>query len=423
MPDMTYSCAATDTLASYRRPPLLAWYLAHWLGSFISSLTSNAVYFYAAYELHEPAEIQLGMAAAGGLVYTIGALAGGRIVDRLGQRRWAAFMSLTCIPIYSFGALAVRLHSLPIVFIFLLLLNLATALLWPAVESALTCCPGKLNLNTRMNIYNINWSTTGFLAGAIVGSLAFWFSWPGVFFIATATSLIVWVLIRWLTIPQAHMNTGHVADSPEEQERTRVVRAMPESKTLLHMAWLSNMLSYLACNTIAAIMPTITHKLDITLVVATALASVWTLTRIGGFLLTTLWTGWHYRVAWMMASFAGLLVGGLTLLLSSSMPLFLLAQALFGLATAMLYSGSLYYAMHLGRGSGVNAGIHEGLIGIGTVLGPGVAALSGSPDSVAPKALALGIILTLGGCIMAVMARRTRKLPEVYLQPDRNIPV
>ncbi|MGC9259528.1 MAG: MFS transporter [Phycisphaerae bacterium] len=412
---------AGKSSADYRRPPLLAWYIAHWLASFMSSLTSNAVYFFAAYELHEPAETQLGMAAAGGLMYTIGALAGGRMVDRFGQRRLAAFMSLACIPICLFGAQAVLLHSLLIVFVFLLLLNLATALLWPAVESALTCCPGKLNLNKRMNIYNIDWSTTGFLAGAIVGSLAFWFSWAGVFFIATALSLIVWVIICCFTLPQSQMNAGHVADSPEEQERTKVVLALPKSKTLLRMAWLSNMLSYIACNTVVAIMPTITHKLDITLVVATALASVWTLTRIAGFLLTTLWTGWHYRVGWMMLSFAALLVGVITLLLSSSTPLFVVAQALFGVAAAMLYSGSLYYAMHLSHGSGVNAGIHEGVIGIGTVLGPGVAALSGPPDAVFPKAAALFIILALGGGIMTVMARRVKGLSKVYIQHDRNI--
>ena len=96
----------------------------------------------------------------------------------------------------------------------------------------------------------------------------------------------------------------------------------------------------------------------------------------------------------------------------------ILSEAIFGVAVAMLYSGSLYYAMHLSHGSGSNAGIHEGLIGIGTVLGPGVAAISGSPDSVTPKAIAMLVILTIGGTVMTVMARRAKGLVTVDIKQD-----
>ena len=412
-------------MALYRRSPLLAWYIAHWLASFMAALTSNAVYFFAGYELHEPAEIQLGMAAAGGLVYTIGALYGGRIVDRLGQRRLGSYMALICIAVCVFGAVAVIHRSLWGVFIFLLLLNFFTAPLWPAIESALTCVPGKLRLTKRITIYNINWSTTGFIAGGIVGSLALWLTWAGVFVIGAVISLIVWLFIAVLSIPQSQIGIGHVEDSPQARAETQAILASPKSKTLLHMAWLSNMLSYVAVNTVVAVLPTITISLGIkSYALATALASVWALTRIGGFLLTSFWTGWHYRVHWMMISFAALMLGTVALLLSQSVFMLILSEAIFGVAVAMLYSGSLYYAMHLSQGSGANAGIHESLIGIGTVLGPGVAAISGSPDSVTPKAITMFVILTIGGGVMAVMARRAKGLgaaaSEVNIKQDAN---
>ena len=410
-------------MALYRRSPLLAWYIAHWLASFMAALTSNAVYFFAGYELHEPAEIQLGMAAAGGLVYTIGALYGGRIVDRLGQRRLGSYMALICIAVCVFGAVAVIHRSLWGVFIFLLLLNFFTAPLWPAIESALTCVPGKLRLTKRITIYNINWSTTGFIAGGIVGSLALWLTWAGVFVIGAVISLIVWLFIAVLSIPQSQIGIGHVEDSPQARAETQAILASPKSKTLLHMAWLSNMLSYVAANTIVAVLPTITIQLGIkSYALATALASVWALTRIAGFFLTSFWTGWHYRVHWMMISFTGLLLGTVTLLLSQSVIMLILSQAVFGVAVAMLYSGSLYYAMHLSHGSGANAGIHEGLIGLGTVLGPGVAALSGSPDSVTPKALAMFLILAIGGGVMTVMARRAKGLTKIAIKHDGQTP-
>ncbi len=408
-------------MVGYRRRPLLPWYVAHWLASFMAALTSNAVYFFAAYELHQPAEVQLGMVAAGGLVYTIGAFYGGRLVDRLGQRRLGSYMALICIPVCAFGSLAVVHRSLWGVFIFLLMLNFSTAPLWPAIESALTCVPGKLRLTKRITIYNINWSTTGFIAGGIVGSLALWLSWAGVFIIGAIISLMVWIMIAVFSIPQSQIRPGHVEDSPEELARSQAILASPKSKTLLHMAWLSNMLSYVAANTVLAVLPTITLLLGIkSYALATALASVWALTRIGGFLLTSFWTGWHYRVHWMMISFAGLLLGTVALLLSQSVLMLILSQAIFGVALAMLYSGSLYYAMHLSQGSGANAGIHEGLIGVGTVLGPGVAAISGAPDSMVPKAIAMFVILTIGGGVMTVMARRAKGLARVDLKQDAN---
>jgi len=408
-------------VALHRRSALLPWYIAHWLASFMASLTSNAVYFFAGYELRQPAEVQLGIAAAGGLVYTIGALMGGRMVDQLGQRRLGSYMAMICILVCAFGAVAVVNRSLWGVFIFLLLLNFFTAPLWPAIESALTCVPGKLRLTKRITIYNINWSTTGFIAGGMVGSLALWLSWAGVFIIGAAISLIVWIIIAFFSIPQSQIGVGHVEDSAEELARSQAILASPKSKTLLHMAWLSNMLSYVAANTVVAVLPTITILLGIkSYALATALASVWALTRIGGFLLTSFWTGWHYRVHWMMISYAGLLLGTVALLLSKSVLMLILSQALFGVALAMLYSGSLYYAMHLSHGSGANAGIHEGLIGIGTVLGPGVAAISGSPDSVTPKALAMFVILAIGGGVMTIMARRAKGLTKVDIPPDGN---
>jgi MFS family permease len=388
----------------------------------MAALTSNAVYFFAGYELHQPAEVQLGMAAGGGVVYTLGALFGGKMVDRLGQRRVAASMAFTCIPVAFVGMWAVAAHSLWGVLSFLLLMNLTTAPLWPAIESALTRVPGKLRLSTRITVYNLNWSSTGFVAGAIVGSLALWLSWSGVFIIAAVLSLMVWGIIVFFSIPQSEISAGHVEDSPQELERTKAIMAAPQSKTLLHMAWLSNMLSYVASNTVTPVMPTIAVLLGIkSYALATAITSVWALARIAGFLLTTFWTGWHYRIYWMMISFSALVLGTIALLLSPTVLVLVFAQILFGIALAMLYSGSLYYAMHLSHGSGANAGIHEGLIGIGTVLGPGLAAIAGSPDAVAPKAMAIFAILALGGGVMTVMATRARGLTKVDPQSDGHI--
>ncbi|MGC8625488.1 MAG: hypothetical protein ACP5VQ_09535, partial [Phycisphaerae bacterium] len=66
---------------------LRPWYIAHALAVFLTTLTSNAVYFFVGYELHASVQVRLAMAAGAGLVYCTAAIFGGRLVDTLGQRR------------------------------------------------------------------------------------------------------------------------------------------------------------------------------------------------------------------------------------------------------------------------------------------------------------------------------------------------
>ena len=98
------------------------------------------------------------------------------------------------------------------------------------------------------------------------------------------------------------------------------------------------------------------------------------------------------------------------MLLSQSLLMFVLTQIIYGVSVAMLYSGSIYYSMHLGAGSAAKAGVHEGLIGIGAALGPGLIAVAGAPDAIAPKAMVLLLILCAGGTWITRMAHQVRGL-------------
>ncbi|MGC8553423.1 MAG: hypothetical protein ACP5O7_11225, partial [Phycisphaerae bacterium] len=181
----------------------------------------------------------------------------------------------------------------------------------------------------------------------------------------------------------------------------------PRSRKLLHMAWLSNMLAFVAANTVTPFMPTITLSLGIkSYVLATALASIVSLATIAGFLITTLWTGWHYRIRWTLIPFVSLLIGAVAILLSQSLVMFICAQLLYGVGLAMQYSGSIYYSMHLSAGAAEKAGVHQGLIGLGSALGPGLIAVAGDPNAIVPKALALLIVLCVGGGVLGFMASR-----------------
>jgi MFS family permease len=112
----------------------------------------------------------------------------------------------------------------------------------------------------------------------------------------------------------------------------------------------------------------------------------------------------------MLIFFALLALTTEALLLNHSLGLLIVLQVIFGLAMAMLYSASLYYSMHLGRGSARQAGIHEAVIGAGTTVGPALAALAGAANALPPKALAIFLVLLCGGSAMGILAAGARGL-------------
>ncbi len=391
---------------------MLPWYIAQGLTVFMISLASNAVYFFAGYVLHQSVQVRLGMSASAGLVYCVAALFGGRLVDRFGQRHVGSIAAFACLLVFIFGSAAVFFQSMPALFLFLPLLNLCVGPLWPAVESAITRCPGTMRLSLRMTLYNLNWSIMGFIAACIAGAMAQWLSWPVVFLVAAAISLLVWIILRMISSPQSAVNSPPAAALPRQREedgrgRVNSIRA----QKLLHIAWLSNMLAFVAANTVTPFMPSITLALGVkSYALATALASIASLACVGGFLVMTFWTGWHYRIRWTMIPFAVLAVGAVSMLFSQSIMMFICSQILYGFAVAMLYSGSIYYSMHLGAGSAAKAGIHEALIGVGAALGPGLVAGAGAPNAVAPKGLALLVVLCIGGGVMSYWTWQTCNL-------------
>jgi len=391
---------------------LAPWYAAQFFAAFCSALTTNAIYYFARYELHSSARVPLWLASLSGLVYIFSSIFGGRWVDRIGQKKVIIYMALVNVPIFLIAALGAHMHNLTLLILQVILQNIFVAPMWPAMESAMSCSPGSLNLTTRMTLYSLTWSISNFIAFGIVGSLAEWLSWAGVFIFASACSFLVWFIVAFFAISQSTIGAEHAEDTPGEKDQSEAAVSAHKAKTLLRMAGLSNMLSYMCVNTVLPAMPTITLLLGLkNYAAATALGSIWALTRVGGFVLTMLWTGWHYRTRWMVISFIALVGATEALLLSRSIAMLAGAQIIFGIAAAMLYSGSLYYAMHLSKGSGANAGVHEAMVGGGTMVGPAITAVAGAPGDLVPKALVLLAPLTAGGGYLFSLAFRARGKP------------
>jgi hypothetical protein len=181
------------------------------------------------------------------------------------------------------------------------------------------------------------------------------------------------------------------------------------------MAWISNALAYVAIQTLVPIIPTLTRSAHLpTPALGAAASSMWAFTRTVSFILILRWTSWHYSVRHLLAFqillvisfFLAMQLPHLGLPPDALLPVFLLLQVGFGAATAFAYTSSLYYAMHVSKGAGGHAGLHEALIGIGIAIGPTIGAIAGAgsgPDRLSRVAYSVTALLVLGTLAILLM--------------------
>jgi predicted MFS family arabinose efflux permease len=181
------------------------------------------------------------------------------------------------------------------------------------------------------------------------------------------------------------------------------------------MAWLSNPFAYIAINTLIAVIPEIARRLQLSPTLAGFCCSVWFFARLGTFVLLWQWTAWHYRFAWLLSAFVGLIASFAAIVLVPNLWVLVPAQLLFGLSVGLIYYSSLFYSMDVGETKGEHGGIHEAAIGLGIFLGPavGATALRLLPQFANSGAWAVSSLLTIGlGCLLVLKRKAGSRLPR-----------
>jgi hypothetical protein len=169
-------------------------------------------------------------------------------------------------------------------------------------------------------------------------------------------------------------------------------------KAFLRMAWLANPFSYIAGNTLIAVMPEVAARLELTTTLAGFCCSVWFFARLGTFALLWLWPDWHYRFRWLLAAYVALIVAFAAITIVPSLAVVVAAQLVFGGAVGLIYYSSLFYSMDVGETKGEHGGIHEAAIGLGNFAGPAVGATSlyFLPQAANAGVLAVTVLLVCG---------------------------
>jgi MFS family permease len=368
------------------------------------------VYFYAQAKYGFGNLENLLLAAASGFIYMIGASYGGRLGQRKGYfyalriGYWQMAISLAV------GTFVDSRIWQSIVFFFAIW---GMSLTWPNLEAIVSEGEPRPRLRRLLGVYNLIWAAGGafayFTGGAMLERLGLW----SMFAVPSALHGVqLWLLRRIERIAvaggtveakEAETNWGEI--EPHETD-------LPP-KVFLKLAWVANPFAYVSINTALPVIPTIAKKFQLSPTFAGIFCSLWMFSRLASFYVLRHWSGWHYRLGWLLGSYLAVAVSFGVMLTSRHLVTLGLAQIIFGLGLGLVYYSSLYYSMDLGDEKGEHGGFHEAAIGAGNCVGPaiGAGALALFPERPDSSAWAVSVVL-LGGFVW-ILAICRKAIPRL----------
>jgi predicted MFS family arabinose efflux permease len=369
----------------------------------------NYLFFFTKAQLGFSDYENLLLSALNGFLYVPGSWYGGRLAQKHGY-----FFALKL----GFGGLSLAmiagalLHSAGGQVLVLVLWTLPVCLTWPTLE-ALACEHENANtLPRRIGIYNVVWAGGAAVAYFCGGAVLERLGWPALFWIPAGVHALQLAITfqlerRWNQAIQTGRFRGDATPiAPQHFEDRRF------AMTFQRMAWVANPFAYIAMNTVIPLIPNIAGALHLSTTQAGFVCSVWMFARLGAFFILWHWTAWHYRLGWLLSSYALLLGSFAAILLIPNLGALVLAQLIFGWAVGLIYYSSLFYSMDASETKGVHGGIHEAALGLGIFAGPamGAAALRILPNQPQASAWAVSGALMAGLAIVWVIWRRGRRL-------------
>ena len=353
------------------------------------------------------------LACGQGAVYVFGALGANRVAERFGRRRAliaisTAVAAVTCLPMIK--------PSAPVVVAVLLSYNVLMGAYWPLMESVVASDADAHEMSRRLGAYNLVWAGTGALAVAANGTIIHWWA-PGVFMTAAIMHAVGAVMLVLLVSPngsreEARQGMGATAAHPEAEPELHAQRRLA--------MWLSRIslpATYMVLYAIAAMMPLLPSMQELSTSTKTVVGSMWLVTRWMTFWVLGATVFWHTRprlLLWagcaMFIAFLGVAIRPSDLFpaadLVGAVDLFsmVLWQGVLGVALGMIYSGSLYFGMVLSDGSTEHGGYHEALIGLGSILGPGVGLVAMTVSTAGIRAGIAGVATVVGATVLTAAA-------------------
>ncbi|HKO90110.1 MAG TPA: MFS transporter [Polyangiaceae bacterium] len=338
-----------------------------WL-SFIESfgtiLLERAIYFFAAERLGYSAAENLFLALGFGATYTLGAACSHGLSRRLGERAALGALLLGLLVLHGALALAPGGWLLPLGFG---LVGLLEGAKWPIIESYVAAGLNPEQQQRAVGHFNVSWALAVPLAIASAGPLIASGYPAALFALATLANVLALALLRRLPARALHLSASHPSRP--------LGASLSRYRALLSFSRWSMLSSYTLLFLLAPLLPQVFRRLGCSVEQATLFASCLDAVRLVTFALLAVFPGWHGRLAPLFVSALGLPLGFGAIALGTSLPSVLAGEIIFGVLAGVSYYAALYYALLVQNASVDAGGSHEGLIGIGLVLGPAVGLL------------------------------------------------
>ncbi len=335
--------------------------------------------------------------AARALPYSLSTVwAGGFTEGR--ERLKAARVSL------ALGALAVAAlivaPGIPWLLVLLAVLGTALAFFWPAVQATLADLAGRGEVTANLGWFNIAWSLgkgSGFLfGGLLLAGLGF-----GAVFAASAGAILaVALLVTAIRVrPGAFGDpgSGGAASGPNRgaapdrghEGAAEVAVGGPApgapdpavSRRFRHAAWVANGVGFGVVAVLNTHYPNWLEEIGRGETVFGTYLGLIFFSQTAAFIVLTRFGGWRYRPGPLLLAQLPLLPILAVLPLLRAPAAILATAPLVGLGLGMTYFASLFYSVDDPAARGRNAGIHEMLLGVGSlalpILGGGLAQITG----------------------------------------------
>jgi MFS family permease len=386
-------------------PSKAVYFIIELLNCYASVYYSNFLFFYMKNRFGFGEMENLLLAAFNGLVYTVAAWKGGEFAQRHGCVR-SLYVGFCGMALSMITGLVLR--SAPGQVLAFGGWTVSVCFVWPALE-ALVSEGASVNLSDMVGFYNITWAFGGAAAYFSAGMLLERLGMQSLFVLPLCIVALQLPLTP-LAVRLARRESGH----PETPPPATVHTVPAGAREFLHMAWLSNPLSYVAINTVIPLIPSLSGKLGLSTGEAGIACSAWMFARLAAFILLWRFTWWHYRFGFLAASFALMAASFLGIVLAPSVHLLLAAQVGFGLSVGLIYYSSLYYSMNVSEKRGAHGGLHEAMIGAGLFLGPacGACSLFLLPSAANAGVMSVGGLLAAGFSGLLVVRRLQKKKPQ-----------
>src|SRR5262245_17753767 len=289
--------------------------------------------------------------------YVLNSLFIGRLSDRVSR---ALLSRLGCVIAFAACALAVRAGSLHQLYLVVPLLGIAGSVFWPSVQGALGAEAGPSRLDRVIGWFNVSWSTGKAFGFVIAGGLV----------AAYGDSVALWIAAV-SAVPILLLYPGDKTVSWEESHE----RGAADREAFRTIGYVANFLAF----GIGAVFQNLffkyleakrfadgeRRKVFFGIFLGTIYATQTVL-----FVVLQRGAGWTYRRGLLFG--AQLLCGGAAAgvsFLHGEAPI-LVAAAMVGVGLGFANASSIYYSLHGPSDHGKYAGLHEAVLGAGTVLVP-----------------------------------------------------